>query len=294
MPATAPWYVGAQVPLAFPSTDTQGNPADGTGVVATVVAPDGTTSTPGVAHDGLGQYSAVYTTTQAGHHLVLWAGTGAGFPGTDTFEIQPAMDTTILSQAEAKEILHLTGTTTYDGRIQGYNAAVTNIVEWWCGPCVQQPFTEKLPAAGLEVQLSHPPVLSLTAWTSIPAGLATAGIAVPDPPSPMFPTRVFGIAYPLDQLYADPKMGTVTHTSGLPFYYGDYIWSYTGGRLIIPPCIYEASKVILKHIWLVEGGGSGTGSGSGDDQTTATPMGFAVPNRALQLMAPEALPAAIA
>jgi hypothetical protein len=296
MPATTPWYAGAPVPLAYSNTDADGNPADAVTVTATVVAPDGTMSTPSVVHSGLGQYSAVYTTSQAGHHLIAWTATG-GVPGayTDTFEVQSAMDGTIVSLAEAKEILQLSGTEQFDFKLQGYNAAVTNWIEWYCGPVVTRTVAEKLPAGGLTVQLSQAPVIELVAWTTIPAQLAQQLIPVPNPPSPMFPTRVFGVSYPVSQLYADPVMGTVEHTSGLPFYYGSYIWQYTAGRPVIPACIYEASKVVLKHLYMVElGGTGGGGTGAGDEETAMTPFGFAVPNRAIEMLAPEAIPAAIA
>ena len=111
MPATTPWYVGVQVPVPpapFVLTDTTGNPQDATGaVVVTITLPDGTTATPAVTHAGLGTYQATYTTTQPGHHIVSWSAAGTT-PGayTDTFEVQPSTDQTIVSLAEAKEILH--------------------------------------------------------------------------------------------------------------------------------------------------------------------------------------------
>jgi hypothetical protein len=58
--------------------------------------------------------------------------------------------------------------------------------------------------------------------------------------------------------------------------------------------IYEAAKIVLKHLWMVEAAGTGTGTGSGDEQTPMVPFGFAVPNRAVELLASEAIPAAIA
>lgn len=300
MPAVTPWFTGAQVPLSFTLTDTQGNPqnsASGTGAVTcTVYLPDGTTATPAVTNPSTGVYAAVFTSTQAGHHVFVFVCTDTTYPGafSDSFEVQALPDSTIVSLAEAKEILHQTATTANDAKIQGYNAAVTNWIEWYCGPVIVQTVTERLPAGGLVIQLSKPPVISLTAWTTIPPALANAGIAVPNPPSPMFPTRVFGVSYPLTQLYPDPVLGTVTHTSGLPFYYGEYIWQYSAGRAVIPACIYEASKITLKHIYMVETAGTGTGTGTGDEETTKTPFGFAVPNRAIELLSSEAIPAAIA
>lgn len=300
MPAVTPWFTGSQVPLTFLLTDTTGTPQNAAGglgrVTCTVYLPDGTTSTPAVSNPQAGTYAATFTSTQPGHHVFVWISTDATFPGafSDSFEVQASLDTTIVSLAEAKEILHQTASTANDSKIQGYNAAATSWVEWYCGPVIQRTVTEKLPAGGLTIQLSQPPVIGLVAWATIPAQLAGAGIPVPSPASPMFPTRVFGVSYPLSQLYADPVMGTVTHTPGLPFYYGEYIWQYTAGRPVIPASIYEASKIILKHLWMVEAAGTGSGTGGGDEETGMVPMGFAVPARAIELLARHAMPAAIA
>lgn len=295
MPATTPWYAGVQVPLTFTLTDSNGTPQNASGgtgtVVATVTLPDGTTSAPSVtAPGGIGVYSAVYTTTQAGHHIITWTVPGT-YPGsyTDTFEVQPATDSTIVSLAEAKEILKLGATAQFDPVVQGYNAAITAWIEYVCGPCVQQTVVEVLPADGLKVALSKPPVISLTAWTTTPSFLASSGIAVPTPPSPMFPMRVYGITYPATALSLDPYRGLVSHQGGLPFIFGDYVWQYQAGRAVIPNGIYEACKIALKHLYAVERGGQPGGSQAAygqEDQAQATGFGFTVPYRAIQLLQP--------
>jgi hypothetical protein len=291
VPAETPWFTGAQVPLTFTLTDTSDNPQNAaslSSVTCTVYLPDGTTATPAVTNPSQGTYEAIYTTTQAGHHVFVWVSTDSAYPGafSDSFEVQAVPDATIVSLAEAKEILHLTSTTEYDAKIQGYNAAATTWIEYVCGPVVQQTIVERLPSRGVMQALSKPPVIELVAWTDYPPGMAGLGIVIPDPASPMFPTMYFGIPYPLDQLYADPATGIVTHTSGLPFIYGSYMWQYQAGRLVIPAGIYEASKIVLKHLYMVESAGAGTGTGAGDEETTATPFGFAVPNRAFELLLP--------
>lgn len=292
-------YKGTPVPLTFTLTDVNGNAvqAASTPPVVTVTLPDLTTQTPAVTYAG-NQYAATGPSSQAGHYLVAWSCTDATYPGglTDSYNISAASELSILSFAEAKRTLRIAvSDTTDDDFIREFSPAVTGVVEWYCGPVIQQAVTERLPAGGLTIQLSKTPVLGLTAWTTIPAALATAGIAVPSPASPMFPTRVFGVSYPLSQLYADPVLGTVTHTSGLPFYYGEYIWSYQAGRVVIPDCILDGTRAILRHLYGMErGGGAGSGSMAADEETTMTPMGFAVPNRALEMMTPEKIPAAIA
>lgn len=51
-------------------------PVDAT-VVLTVKAPDGTSSTPSVNHDGTGEYSATVEMTAAGTWRYRWSATGA-------------------------------------------------------------------------------------------------------------------------------------------------------------------------------------------------------------------------
>ena len=298
MPAQTPWYVGVQVPVPpnpFVLKDTVDNPQDASGgtasVVCTINLPDGTTSLPTVTRAGLGTYQAVYTTTQAGHHIVTWSVPGTT-PGsfTDTFEVQPALDSTIVSLAEAKEILHLGATSQFDPVIQGYNAAITNWVEYVVGPVVQQTVIEVLPADGVDMALSKFPVISLVNWTTTPTFLASSGIAVPVPASPMFPMRVYGITYPGSALSLDPNRGIVRHQAGLPFIFGSYVWQYTAGRAVIPNGIYEACKIALKHMYAVERGGQAGGTqaayGESESAAVSTGFGFSVPNRAVELLQP--------
>jgi hypothetical protein len=287
MPATTPWYQGAVVPLTWTNTDTSGSPQDAATVTVTVTLPDGSTATPTVSHAGTGQYTAQYTTSQPGHHLVLWTAADTTYPGAfaDTFEVQQLSDPTILSLAEAKDILQLTGTTDFDARIQGWNGSATNVVEYMCGPVVQQVVTETIPARGTVVTLAKPPVIALTSWTQVPPELAATGITVANPPSPMLRTRLYGIEWPLEQLYCDPRRGIVTHTSGLPFFYCAYIWRYTAGRPVIPFAIYEAAKIILEHLYQVYRGGVNAQDVASGESTTVLPgFGFAIPNRAIELL----------
>ena len=298
-----PYYSGQPVPLAFTLTDAYGNPAEAadTPPVVTVTLPDATTSTPGVAYDGDGVYTATGPSGQSGHYLVAWTCADATYPGglTDSYDIEAAAETAILSLAEMKRALRIDlADTSEDDFVTEFGRSVTAIVEWYCGPVLQQPVVEELRVGGLVVMLSKPPVLELTAWTEVPANFPSgSGRTVPSPASPMFPVMIYGVTYPLTELYNSTDLrGEVRHTSGLPFYYGPYLWSYTSGRLVVPKCIQTGYKAILRHIYGMErgGGGGSAALGAADEETTATPFGYAVPNRALELMASEALPGAIA
>ena len=295
------YYVGAPVPLTFTLTDANGNPVNAvaTQPVVTVTLPDLTTATPAVSNAGTGIYKATYKTVQAGHHLVSWTCTDATNPGgyADEFDTWSTTSTNVLSLADAKGILSVAAAnSTYDDLIQKVNGSITSWLEWYCGAIVPQTVIEELRVGGMVTQLSRPPVNSLVAWTSVPSQLsADTSRVVPAPPSPMFPVMVFGVTYPLSQLYCDVKKGTVRHTSGLPFYYGPYLWMYQCGYSLIPQGIRFAASVTLRHLYGLERGGAGVAAaGAADEETTQTPFGFAVPNRAIEALAPFENPAAFA
>ena len=299
MPASTPWFAGGQVPLTWTSTDTFGNPQDAaalSSVTVTVYQPDGTTvaitsiSSPALVRTGVGAYSAVFTSTQAGHHAFTWQSTDPTYPGAfgDSFEVAPLPDSTIVSLAEAKEILHLQSTAQFDSILQGYNAAATNWIEYVCGPVIVQTVTETVEAFGMTTVLSKPPWIQWLPWQSVPADLAALGIVLPSPPSPMIRVQVYGIEYPASQLYCDPERGIVSQTSRLPFFYGAYRWQYQAGRPVIAAGIYEAAKIVLEHLFMVERGGTGSGSSSAgeSEDLVGTGFGYAVPNRAVTLLMP--------
>jgi hypothetical protein len=296
-----PIYVGSPVPLTFTLTDSAGNPVNAvsTQPVLTVTLPDLTTVTPTVSNPGTGIYAATYKTTQAGHHTVAWTCADSTYPGgyADEFDVWSTTSTNVISLADAKAILSIAPSNpAYDDLVQKVLASITAWLEWYCGAIVPQTVVEELRVGGLVVQLSRPPVTALVPWTQVPAQFsADTSRVVPSPPSPMFPVMVFGVTYPLAQLYADPRKGTVRHTSGLPFYYGPYLWQYTAGYSTIPHGIRFAADVVLRHLYAIERGGAGVAAaGMADEETTATPFGFSVPNRAIEQLAPYQLPAAIA
>jgi hypothetical protein len=75
--------IGDEVLLTWPLTDTDGTPQDATTVVLTVTAPDGTASTPTVAHPSTGTYTATVTPDSAGMWGFRWQATGSGIAAED-------------------------------------------------------------------------------------------------------------------------------------------------------------------------------------------------------------------
>lgn len=295
------YYAGDPVPLTFTLTDSAGNPVSAVSAqpVLTITLPDQTTVAPSVSNPATGTYTAVYTAVQAGYHKVAWTCADSTYPGAsaDVFDVLPLASSSVLSLADAKSVLSIAASSTmWDDLVTRITGSVTQWLTWRCGVVVSQTVTEELSVGGLTVQLSNPINAALAAWTQVPPQFsADTSRVVPSPPSPMFPVMVYGVTYPLAQLYCDPVKGTVRHTSGLPFYYGPYLWQYTAGYEVIPESMLMAASVTLKHLFGLERGGAGVAAaGSADEETTLTPFGFSVPNRAEELIVPYAIPGVFA
>jgi hypothetical protein len=296
-----PYDLGGPVPpgdLAFYVTDGDSNPVNASVTpVLTITLPDGTTATPAVSNVALGTYqpTAEYVTTQAGHHLWAWLVAGT-YPAAyaDSFEVRPSPDPTITSLAEEREILKIPdGNTSYDSIIRGYSQAITEWIEYVCGPVVTQEVTEVVRAQGRVLILSKPPIRTDLGTTLSSAnrrdGSTTNGIVS------ITPVLSYGFMYDLDQLLTDGPRGIVRHLAGLPFFYSGDPYSqfevaYWAGRKVIPWGIYEAHKIALKHVFAVERGGlsSAAPASYGEQETTPTGFGFAVPTRAVELLTPHA------
>ena len=295
-----PYDLGGPVPtgdLAFQVTDDAGNPVDASETpVLTITLPDQTTVTPAVgatpATAGTYLPAAPYVTTQAGHHLWAWTA-GGTYPAAyvDSFEVRAAPDPTIASLAEAREILHLDPSdTSQDSVIRGYSQAVTEWIEYVCGPVVTQQVTQVVRAQGAVLILPRTPVRT-DMGTTLDAsnrrdGSTTNGIVS------ITPLMTYGFMYDLDQLLVDGPSGIVRQSAGLPFFYsGDpfsqFLVTWWAGRAVIPWGIYEAHKIALKHVYGVNrGGAAATGSVAAEEETTPTGFGFSVPTRAVELLTP--------
>jgi len=298
MPATTPWYQGAAVPFTWTNTDTTGAPQNAATVTLTITLPDRSTVTmstaadpPTVTSSATGVYSAQYVTTQAGHHVILWAAADPDYPGAwaDSFEVQCSADPTIVSLAQAKEILKLTSTTEFDAELQGYNASATEVAEFFCGALVTRQRTARVRASGRALILPHAPV-RIDLGTVIDStyqrdGATTNGLVS------ITPLLSYGFMYDLDQLLVDPETGIVRHAAGFPFFYtSDYLAQYEAvwwaGRAVIPSAAYDGARIILEHLYQVTRGGAGAQDVAAGESTTIVPgFGYAIPNRALELFA---------
>lgn len=293
----SPYDLGASVPpadISLQLLDGSGNPATvSPAPVLTITLPDRSTVTPAVS-GGTGAWTlaAPYTVTQPGHHVWVWSWPGAyvaASPVTDSFEVRESPDVTIIALSEAREILKIpAGDTSRDNDIRGYSTAITEWTEQKVGRVVTRQVTEPVRAQGRVLTLGNPPVRTDLGTTLNTAnrrdGSTTNGLVS------VTPMLTYGFMYPVDDLLVDGDTGIVRHVAGLPFFYsGDpyaqYQAVYWAGRKVIPWGITEGCKIALKHLYAVERGGSPSRAVSyGESETTAIGYGYAIPNRAAEMI----------
>jgi hypothetical protein len=283
-----PYELGGVVPLTFTALDTTGAPANATLCTLTIQRPwpDGSTDGPFTLAGTNGVYTYNYLTQIAGRHTYRFLATGTPGPGVgvgaqpDVFDVVASTAAGIVSLADAKAMLNIpANVTTFDAKIRQYVRSITGFVERYCGPVTVQQITEREYGGGIEIVLRKPPVIE--------APLQVSQIVA------MTPVLTYGLIYDLTLLNVDFKTGIMRHTAGLPFIYGPYDLTYWAGRPVVPDEILLGTESILKHQWEQERGGAGRTGAYGADDTTIM-WGFAIPNRALEMLEPQRTPSGIA
>lgn len=275
-----PFDLGDTVRLAADSKDAGGTLTNATGVTLTITLPDGTTASPAVTNPPAqtGKYTYDYPTVQAGRHAARWVFTGPASAYTDSFDVREQTPPLILSLADAKAHLNKSSSVvTDDEELRGWIESVTAGIEHLAGMCVRRTVIEKhdVPSHGVHtLALRRTPVLSLTSLVAVLSG---------------------GTTYTVTDLDMDGPTGIVQRRDGARLY-GPLRATYVAGRVVVPANLTAAARIILQHLWRTQQGPGRPQLGTGDfDVTEQVPgFGYAIPNRALQLLEPHRLPPGVA
>lgn len=261
--------LGAVVPLGTSVRDGTGALANAGSMALTLTLPDATTVVvAAVAPASTGVYAYDYLTTQSGRHTVRWVASGVNAGAyTDSFDVRDAAPPTILSLADARAHLRMT-TTDRDDEIRDWVESMTSGIEGMVGPCVVRTYTERWrECSGRSLALVHTPVIEVLS-------------AVPVLDS--------GTSYAPALLDVDTDTGIVQLKSGQALA-GPLLITYRAGRTVIPAAITAAARIILQHLWRTNQGPGRPVRGGEDFMVTEQVPGFgyAIPNRALQLLEAE-------
>lgn len=272
--------LGAAVRLTASCKDAGGTLVNASSVTLTITLPDGTTASPAVTNppSTTGRYSVDYTITAAGRHTVRWLFTNPASAYTDVLDVLPADPAFLFSLADAKKHLNIAAdSTSDDDEVRDWSAATTMVVEHFVGPVARRTVTERhtFTTAAMRV-LRHTPALALTSVAPVLTG---------------------GTSYTPADLDLDGDTGIVQRLDG-GLLAGPLRFTYTAGRRIVAPNITQAGRIILQHLWRTQRGSlRGPVLAGGDDYAVTEPiqgLGYAIPNRALELLEPDRLPPGVA
>ncbi|MFC8277188.1 hypothetical protein ACFUJR_32590 [Streptomyces sp. NPDC057271] len=267
-----PYDLGEVVPLGTTVRDAAGALANAGLMALTLTLPDGTTTTVSpVDPTSTGTYGYDYATVQAGRHTVRWLATGLNAGAyTDSFDVRESAPPGILSLADAKKHLSKTGTAD-DDEIRSWVESITAGIEGYCGPVIVRTVVQRVNFhRASTVALRSNPAIELVAVEPLLTG---------------------GSGYDVGDLDLDPDTSIVRRLDG-GMLYGPLLFTYRVGRPIAPAALTSAARIILQHLWRTRQGPARPQRGTQDFDVNEPVQGFgyAIPNRALQLMEPYRLP----
>lgn len=121
--------LGDVVPLSVQVRDGAGALANAGAITLTVTLPDGTSTVVSTANPSTGNYTAAYTPTQSGRHVVQWVATGANACAfSDAFTVIDPTDLGLVGLDDVKRHLNITGTSS-DEELRAVLMAATAAAE---------------------------------------------------------------------------------------------------------------------------------------------------------------------
>lgn len=263
-----PYDLGATARLTAECREPGGALVTATTAVVTVTLPDGTTATPAASETPtVGMYRADYVTAAAGRHTVRWVFTGPAHAYTDSFDVRDEAPPTVLSVQDAKTLLKKQDSVD-DPLVRFWLEATTRAVEYFTGPVVVRTVTEDHRVRLVNsLALRKTPAISLMSVASLLDG---------------------GTVYDTTALHLDPVTGAVARKDGGQLL-GPLQVVYRAGRPVISANILAGAQLILQHLWRTNAGPGRPQRGTDDyDVTEPIPgLGYAIPNRALQMLNPD-------
>lgn len=265
--------LGDVVTVSVNVKDAAGAAANAGAMVLTIIAPDGTTSTPSPTNSPTGTYTAAYTPTLVGRHLVRWVATGANAGAyTDVFDVLDPALMPIVSLTDLKSHLNIT-TTGDDEELRRTLAVATEMAERHCNRALRRKTVSESYNGGNSVLLlRQSPVLSITTVVENGTTLSASDYTV-DPSSAL--------------LYRG------TSTAG---------WSWIDGRQVVtvtyvagytdpPQAAQQAVLELARHLWQTQRGQVALPTlGGVDDYPTQNGAAWSLPNRVRELLAPLVMP----
>jgi hypothetical protein len=269
------------LPFSSKLYDSTGALVNATTVTLTITLPDQTTVTvsptnpPAVTGTYTYDYPSSGGALAPGRYVGVWLftmATGKTTAYPEVFDVAPADPAYIVSLSAAKSAANVAGTAN-DDELQVHLASATRIVESYVGPVVVRQYAQQV-AARYPCLTSLPrqgpgltPVLTLTSLT------------------PLYTT---GTTWTAASVVVDPVTGELRQASGAPVWGGPWTAVYTAGQQVVAPNWQLAALIIIQHLWETQRGASALPLVM--DEVVVPGTGFAIPNRAADLLRLDSVP----
>ena len=280
MALTGSYDLGDKVYLTWNTVDSSGAAVNPGTVTLNITQPDATTSSVTTATSTTGTYTASFTPTQVGRHILAWAATGS-YPQafSDVFEVRDINDIGIVGYDEALEFLNIPTVNANENEIRRFIDASTDLAENYVGQVLgRRTFTNELYDGGTEfIRIRNPKAISITSVTE--NGLAVSA-------------SNYVLDYTGQRLYRIGS-GTLYATNSYGYWtqgMNNVSITYVAGYVNPPMSAKQGVLEIIRHLWQTQRGAinvmSRTNSG---DELYSTPT-YSLPRRAMELLDPTSFP----
>lgn len=276
-----PFDLGDAVTLTFATVSSAGLPANADTIQVTITQPDGSTVGPSTpTATGVGAYAFTFVPTMAGRHLARWTATGAAIEAagySDAFDVEPADPGYLISVDDAKRFLRIRGDAD-DDKLREFVAAASAVATYYCGDLLPQTYTEAHDGGDEAIWLRHTPVQSIS---SLSEYLGNITYTLTNQP---LGQSVDSWGYTLD----DPAAGRVVRrsASGLVWRFAPGVQNvrvtYKTGTGMVPPQVRKGVEFVIRHLWATQRGPMPPAADP-DSEQTVPGIGYAIPNRAIEL-----------
>lgn len=291
------YYIGQDVGVTTTVLDDSGNPATGTlTVTLDVTDPSGAVTHPVATATGSGGYAAVVPSVGTeGIWLYRWTATGTnvGWAAEGQFTVRPMGIEQLVDLASVKKHLNLSlSDTRQDDELQGFILAAADQARYICGPWLPEQHTQYFDGGVNTIVPDWLPLASVQSATEY-YGLS----AFPLTEQPLG-SQMNAFAFTVDT-----TTGQITRRTfgGQPAMFAigakNIKVVYTAGRSgQVPYTVRLGALELVRHLWQQTQQSSGRSwKGAGmDGEAVGVPMGFALPDRVVELWDPYRRPPGIA
>ena len=188
----------------------------------------------------------------------------------------------LITLQEAKSFLRFkdtTGPSPDDDKLTEVIDAASAVAEFYCGDLTAATYTEVHDGGGPAIYTRHTPVVSVMSLTEYIGSITYTLTNQP------LGQSVDAWGYTID----DPEAGRIVRrsASGIAWRFvpgvGNVSITYSTGRVPPPAQVTLGVKLVVKHLWDSQRGAMPMAQEAGDGESLVPGLGYAVPNRAIEL-----------